>query len=372
MVRVRILISMFQVLTGVGATFNIPYPDSYDETIKWLATIELDFVSAMPLGCVIPITFHTRFLVRTLLPLSAILVLKGISTFGPEVSRRRNGRSTDREGRADVYAGIFDACEAVAFFIMFLVYPSCSQYVFAMWQCVPVDDGTWWLRRDLSIDCNSPEHQAMTLFAICMLVVYPIGIPGYFAYKLQWQYGAGLEELQRLEARASSHEKLRSTSTSKVKIEDRAVIQLQSRVRGALAKRRAASAQSSSPPPSPPSQVPASAGEDAPTLPDTAKASTTPTYSATRRPSVADVAVASGGKNLWQKRRLSMQAKHATIVKQRTQQLAATMMKGVLYADSVRDLARKGKMGVVLPGSVLKMTEGCKLPPVIAQVHRCL
>jgi len=87
---------------------------------------------------------------------------------------------------------------------------------------------------------------------------------------------------------------------------------------------------------------------------------------------VADVAVASGGKNLWQKRRLSMQAKHATIVKQRTQQLAATMMKGVLYADSVRDLARKGKMGVVLPGSVLKMTEGCKLPPVIAQVHRCL
>ena len=66
MIKVRILISMFQVLTGIATTFNIPYPESYDDMLRWLATIELDLVRAMPLGCTFPVTFHTLFLARTI------------------------------------------------------------------------------------------------------------------------------------------------------------------------------------------------------------------------------------------------------------------------------------------------------------------
>ena len=58
-----------QVLTGIATTFDIPYPESYEELLKWLSTIELDFFQAMPMGCLVPMTFHITFLVRTLVPL---------------------------------------------------------------------------------------------------------------------------------------------------------------------------------------------------------------------------------------------------------------------------------------------------------------
>jgi len=90
-----------------------------------------------------------------------------------------------------------------------------------------------------------------------------------------------------------------------------------------------------------------------------------------RRPSVADAARAVGGKNLWQKRRLSLQAKHVALVKQRTQQLAATMMTGVSDAHNVRILARQGKMGIELPGSVLKMTEGYEFRVYWFEIVEC-
>ena len=37
---------------------------------------------------------------------------------------------------------------------------------------------------DEFFDCASPEHLVMSLVAVGMLFVYPIGIPMYFAYKL--------------------------------------------------------------------------------------------------------------------------------------------------------------------------------------------
>lgn len=99
---------------------------------------------------------------------------------------------------------------------MFLVYPSCSQYVFAAWQCIELDDGTEWLRRDLSIDCHSTEHVTIELFAALFFVVYPAGIPSYFAYKLLWDHGAGLDELKRLELRGNAHKIMRDTERSHI------------------------------------------------------------------------------------------------------------------------------------------------------------
>ena len=139
MIKSRILISMFQVLTGIATTFNIPYPEFYTNILRYLAAFELDLFSAAPIGCIVNITFHEIFLARTIIPLVAIVFLKLVPVIG---ARMKN-----------IGKEAFDGFETAAFFVMFLVYPSCSQYVFAMFQCVEVDDGTSWLRRDFSIDC---------------------------------------------------------------------------------------------------------------------------------------------------------------------------------------------------------------------------
>lgn len=100
------------------------------------------------------------------------------------------------------------------------MYPSCSQYVFAASQCVPLDDGTSWLRSDLSVDCDSPEHAAIWLSSFAFAFVYPIGIPSYFAYKLLWEYGEELEKLARIEMRAQAHATLRRVKAKEEMLDD--------------------------------------------------------------------------------------------------------------------------------------------------------
>ena len=41
-VKMKILVSLYQVLTGLGMTFNIPYPDNYTNWLSKISAIELD------------------------------------------------------------------------------------------------------------------------------------------------------------------------------------------------------------------------------------------------------------------------------------------------------------------------------------------
>jgi hypothetical protein len=67
-----------------------------------------------------------------------------------------------------------------ALFILFLMYPGASSDIFAVFQCERLDDGTRWLTRDYSIDCDGPSHGAASAFAAIMLLVVPLGVPLLF------------------------------------------------------------------------------------------------------------------------------------------------------------------------------------------------
>ena len=47
-VKIKILVSLYQVLTGLGMTFNIPYPDTYTEWLSKISAIELDSEKQAP------------------------------------------------------------------------------------------------------------------------------------------------------------------------------------------------------------------------------------------------------------------------------------------------------------------------------------
>ena len=72
---------------------------------------------------------------------------------------------------------VTEFCSGGLFLILFLIYPSTSAAIFATFQCEPLDDGTSWLRADLSIDCNSPTHTWYVGYASWMVLVFPIGTP---------------------------------------------------------------------------------------------------------------------------------------------------------------------------------------------------
>lgn len=65
----------------------------------------------------------------------------------------------------------------LGFFILFLVYPGVSSFLFRMFNCQQFDDGSRWLTEDPSISCDTNLFHYMRLYCILMVFIFPIGLP---------------------------------------------------------------------------------------------------------------------------------------------------------------------------------------------------
>ena len=185
LVKLRILVSMIQVLSQLELVYSIPFPNFYTKLLKWSGLLELNFVSLLPLGCVVSFNFHSALALRTLmLPAFAVVPL----------ALRCAQIAANKKWRRRLQAGI-DICTGLLFLTLFLIYPSTSAAIFATFQCKELSDGSSWLRADLSIDCTSPEHIGVQTYAVAMVVLYPIGTPLFYYFLLR-RNRARLEELQ--------------------------------------------------------------------------------------------------------------------------------------------------------------------------------
>ena len=114
-VKLKILIALYQMLQGIGITFDIRYPKMYADVLRFLSSIiQIDLPQAMPLDCVASFGFFGALVVRTAIPLLIILLLAGVSA----VLRKCNR------------ANIAEMCSSGWFILLFLVYPSCSSACF--------------------------------------------------------------------------------------------------------------------------------------------------------------------------------------------------------------------------------------------------
>ena len=275
---------------------SLRYPPMYAQLCELLDGLQLDVLQMLPLGCVFPVSFHTSMLARTLLPLVLIAVLRIIQALA---------RS----------AAVKDACGSTAFFIIFLVYPGCSMKVFSTLQCVPIDDGTRWLRADLSINCDAPTHQIMTVYAWAMVVIYPIGVPVYFAVQM-WLTRRQLAELQRLEKRAEAHQSLRKTAASALQV-----------------------APMASPPPSPPGN--ALGGQSV-------------TFAPAGNP---------------HRRRSSVSG----LIRRRMSQVSTSRRLSTLSPELFREKTRKGRYeDIILPETVVKLIQGYELRVYWFEIVECV
>lgn len=92
--------------------------------------------------------------------------------------------------------------------MVYLLYPSTSAHIFATLQCEEFDDPSRsrFLRKDLSIDCRTPFHQAMMVYAYVMILVYPLGVPLWYVYIFR-RYHKELHLISALELNRASLQK---------------------------------------------------------------------------------------------------------------------------------------------------------------------
>ena len=175
-VKLRILISMVQVLSQLSVVYSIPFPDLYTNLLRWVGLLELNFVDMLPLGCVLTLSFHKTLMMRTLL-LPALSVIALLLHY------------------VKAHTKVLEISRSLLFLVLFLIYPGTSAAIFATFQCEELSDGTRWLRADLSIDCASTVHIGFSMYAALMILVYPIGTPAFY-YVLLRRSRASLNQLQ--------------------------------------------------------------------------------------------------------------------------------------------------------------------------------
>ena len=158
--KAKILLALWQVLQGLGGVFAIPFPPFYASAVSTIGgLIQIELPSLLPLDCIIRTSYYSRLVFKCVWPLAAYTLL-GLLSF---VLRKFN-----KILRAD-------ACIDFAFFLVLLLYPSISTGLFSMFNCVELEDGTSWLRVDLSLECSTPTHATMLIFTGVMLMLHTVG-----------------------------------------------------------------------------------------------------------------------------------------------------------------------------------------------------
>ena len=261
-VKLRILVSLYQILSDFGLVFAIPYPPIYNQVLAWFASItKLSF--APELECIMSIDYRHTLIMTTALPTILIGLLvtimiasdrwirsraqesspgRGGSALSKLASVPEDGRSSSirpaldhggqmrdaekaSEPKKNLAGALPELCANAAFIVIFLVYPNVSRVIFSYFVCDTWDesgeDGSSVLRVDMSLNCQSPEYQALYPYAVVQMIIYPIGVPVFFAVVL-FRHRRQLHQLRSLELICFAESQRRDLRT-----------QLQNRVRGA-------------------------------------------------------------------------------------------------------------------------------------------
>jgi len=189
MVKVKILIALYQILNGIGLVFSIPYPSFYESSlavIEGIVSIELPQV--MPMACIYPwFDLYMLLLVKTIGPLVGIA---GLCLLGALLDALTCCAS---ESRKRIIKSLKQSGTDAIFFILFLIYPSVSSTIFSVFVCEELPNGDSYLRLDFRCRCNDDGRPFWVFWAVISTIVYPLGIPCLYAYLLCYKYRPQLE-----------------------------------------------------------------------------------------------------------------------------------------------------------------------------------
>ena len=164
--------------------FNIPFPPFYESAVSAIGgLIQIEIPSLMPLDCIVSTSYYSRLVFKCIWPLGVYLVLGLLA----KMLYKKNKDA------------VADSAINLGFLFMFVLYPSISTSLLSMFYCVELEDGTSWLRVDLSLECSTEVHTAMLFFTWIMICIHVFGTPGIYAYLFFWKYHSALEALKEQE-----------------------------------------------------------------------------------------------------------------------------------------------------------------------------
>eukprot|EP00518_Triparma_eleuthera_P018446 CAMPEP_0197566268 /NCGR_PEP_ID=MMETSP1320-20131121/33573_1 /TAXON_ID=91990 /ORGANISM="Bolidomonas sp., Strain RCC2347" /LENGTH=1504 /DNA_ID=CAMNT_0043128349 /DNA_START=118 /DNA_END=4628 /DNA_ORIENTATION=+ len=175
----KVVFSYYQVVLLMGQVYAVEYPPTYQQFEANFDWIGLKLVAEI--DCYQKITFMTRLVGTTLGPLIFVAIMLLFGT----VSISTTKQQAKKDARKSMVM-------SAILMVTFVFLPSASFVVFQSFNC---DDDNL-LKADPTISCDTPEYSLIVLFALVMLVIWPIGIPFSYLYILGGHYGPTAEEMQ--------------------------------------------------------------------------------------------------------------------------------------------------------------------------------
>ena len=169
---------------------DVTYPELYQRFLNIVDVFNFDLTWMISAGCFVVVNFHGKLLILTIGPIIIMLFLGGTYTY---IKRRHHASE-------EALMVVRHKHVSVVLLVMFLVYSSTSSVLFQMFDCETLDDGKNYLRADYTIECNEHRHRALMVYAVFMLLLYPLGIPAFFAYLLFQNRKVLTDEASRKEA----------------------------------------------------------------------------------------------------------------------------------------------------------------------------
>jgi hypothetical protein len=120
-------------------------------------------------------TFYIKVLSFGLLPLIAI-ILSWLVWKPVDVIKRLNGQRIN----------LIQNARVTAYILIYLMYPTITNLSFSLFNCLKLDDNRHYLRRDLSVQCWTPEHLKIAFgIGIPLIVFWVIGFPDFHIFQTQ-------------------------------------------------------------------------------------------------------------------------------------------------------------------------------------------
>ncbi|CAN0412480.1 unnamed protein product, partial [Pylaiella littoralis] len=171
---IKIVLVVWQIVTQFSSVANVIYPSVYQRFLDSVNVLNFDVLWIPSAGCIVDADFHYRLLAPTIGPLIVLALLAATYTIAKRTS----------SGSEAALQKIRHKHVSMVLLISFLVYSSVSGTVFQTFACDSLDDDREYLRADYRIECTSSKHQAFESFAGIMIMVYPLGIPAFYAVLL--------------------------------------------------------------------------------------------------------------------------------------------------------------------------------------------
>jgi len=156
-----------QIASSLPSTLQVQFPSVYKSFAGSLAQIfNIDAFHLVSIGCLYNANFHTNLLMTTITPLLLALALLVLTQVQCAFKKSNHDAAQLKSSRFSTFLGL-----------SYIVFVSASTMAFTTFLCKQYgDDETHYLIADRSIDCGSDSHKAYQVFALIMVLVYPIGV----------------------------------------------------------------------------------------------------------------------------------------------------------------------------------------------------